>query len=76
MSGEKRPLAAVEIAQVIMDSSVGQAEGSDYKPFLQSLTPSVNKSTNRRTATMSALKYKVKSVTGLYDSPGLRYESI
>ena len=73
MGGRERPLAAVEIAQVIMQSSTGgHALDTEYKPFLQSLTPSVNKSLSRRAGTMSALKQKTKSITGLYDSPSLR----
>lgn len=79
---EARPIAPVEIAQVIMQSA-SQAtddETSEYKPFIQSLTPSVRKSVSR-TGALSALKQRRKSaggksVTGLFDSPTIRYVDV
>lgn len=71
---ERKPTSISEIVKVMMDvnpSESGSPGGTTYKPFIQSLTPSV---TRQRQASRSNFRTKpLQSVTGLFDSPNTRY---
>jgi len=63
---EAKPLDPVEIARVVMDANV-----TDYKPFIQCLTPTLKRvnSTAQSSVRLSSVKGKKgKSVTGLFES--------